>query len=148
MSWTGRKRQAGDRYPNGQVKRKKPPKPPEQPHRRGYGSNPLAETQHGRYRLDGAISQQQWLAGEFYRRTRLRYRAAIGATDSLARRSGEPSENPERDDAKCVAEYDAVRNRLGRLVVDLDWVLGQDAMLGDLTAYRAGLDALRRIYGV
>ena len=33
-------------------------------------------------------------------------------------------------------------------MVDLEWVVGQDAMLGDLTAYRAALDVLRRVYGV
>jgi hypothetical protein len=54
----------------------------------------------------------------------------------------------DRDDAKDVAAYEAAREILGRLTADLEWVLCQDAQLADLTAYREGLDALRRLYRV
>ena len=149
MAWTGRKRDTGlERYANGRAKARKPPEPPDQPHRRGYGSNPLAETVHGRYLLAGAINQQQYLAGTFYGRSRLRYRIAMGSPDSLRSRSDDRAAGDGEDDAKDIAEHEATLRTLGRLAVDLDWVIGQDAMLSDLTAYKAGLDALRRIYGV
>jgi hypothetical protein len=148
MAWTGRKRSAGERHPGGKLKRSKPAAPPPQPHRKGYGSDPLAETVHGRYRLDGAINQQQWLAGAFYGRSRLRYRAAIGSPDSLRSRSEGRPDGEERDDAKVIAEHEAARHALGRLTVDIEWVVCADAMLADLTSYRAGLDILRRFYRV
>ena len=148
MSWTGRKRTQGDRHPSGKLKRHKPATPPDQPHRKGYGSNPLAETQHGRYFLDGAINDRQYLAGTFFGRSRLRYRAAIGSPNSLRSRSEGPPVQPTWDDADAVAAYLAAREALGRLTVDLEWVIVQDVQLADLTCYRAGLDVLRRLYRV
>ena len=148
MSWTGRKRSSGDRYPSGKLRPHKPAKPADQPHRKGYGDNPLAETQHGRYRLDGVINQQQWLAGAFYGRTRLRYRAAVGTPDSLRWPSERHRGERVDRDAEYIAEYEGARTALGRYWVDVDWVIGQDAMLADLTAYRHGLDVLRRFYRV
>jgi hypothetical protein len=149
MSWTGRKRGAGDRFPSGKLKPRKPPKPPEQPHRKGYGSHPLAETVHGRYLLDGLITPQQHTAGELFRQARVRYQIAIGSPASLRNRSeGYPDNLGERDDARDIADFEAARTALGRLTVDVEWVCCQDAMLSDLTAYRAGLDVLRRIYRV
>ena len=145
----GRKRNAtADRYPCGKPRRRKPP-PPDQPHRRGYGSNPLAETSHGRYFLDGTINDRQHLAGTFYGRSRLRYRAAIGSPDSLRSRfEGRCPEDTLDDDARYIAEYQAARTILGRLTVDVEWVVVQNAQLADLTNYRKGLDVLRRFYGV
>jgi hypothetical protein len=156
MSWRGRKRTLGERYPGGKLKRSRKPKPdPPQPHRRGYGSNPLAETQHGRYFLDGAINGSQHTAGQFYGRSRLCYRAAIGAPDglrshALTRTSVHDShlDGSDENDVKIIAEFEAARSALGRLVVDVEWVVVQDAMLADLTAYRAGLDVLRKLYRV
>ena len=144
----GRKRDStADRYPCGKPRRPKAT-PPVQPHRKGYGSNPLAETQHGRYFLDGAINGPQHVAGGFFGRSRLRYRAAIGSPDSLrSRTEGHPASTGD-DDARYIAEFEAARVRLGRFVVDVEWVICQDAQLADLTAYRAGLDVLRRFYGV
>jgi len=148
MAWVGRKRAAGDRYPSGKLKRCKPAAPPVQPHRRGYGSHPLAETVHGRYLLDGLITPQQHTAGALYALARSRYRAAIGAPDSLRSRSeGHPAGTGE-DDARHIADYEAAREALGRLTVDVEWICCADAMLSDLTAYRAGLDVLRRMYRV
>ena len=148
MSWRGRKRDAlGERYACGKLKPKKAPAPPTQPHRKGYGSDPLAETQHGRYRLDGAITQRQWLAGAFYGRSLIRYRIATGSPDSLRSPSDSWLE-PSGDDARHIDEHEAARNALGRLTVDVEWVVGQDAMLADLTAYRDGLTILARFYGV
>ena len=148
MSWTGRKRTTGDRYPGGKLKPRKPPPPPDQPHRKGFGSNPLAETVHGKYYLTGAISGPQHLAGTFYGRTRLKYRIAIGAPDSLRSRSGQVSERDDTGDAEIIRHFLDIKNRLGHLITDLEWVIVQDAMLADLTTYRKGLDALRRIYRV
>jgi len=148
MSWTGRKRSPGDRYPGGKLKRPKAAPPPEQPHRKGFGSNPLAETVHGRYYLTGAISQPQHLAGVFFGRSRLRYRIAIGAPDSLRSRSDARTTRDDNNDAETVGAFLDIRRQLGHLIVDLDWVIGQDAMLSDLTAYRQGLNVLRRIYRV
>ena len=142
----GRKRDSSaDRYPCGKRRRKPPPI---QPHRVGFGSNPLAETTHGRYLLAGAISPAQHLAGSFFGRSRLRYRAAMGSPDSLRSRSeGHPAGDCE-DDARHIAEFEAARARLGRLTVDVEWVIVQDAQLADLTAYRAGLDVLRQFYRI
>jgi hypothetical protein len=153
MSWTGRKRGNGERKLSGDLKRPRKPKPiPPQPHRKGYGSNPLAETQHGRYFLDGAINGPQHLAGSFYGRSRLRYRAAIGSPDSLRSRfegRGEKATDDDPDgDIRCINEYLAARSILGRLTTDVEWVVIQNAMLADLTDYREGLDLLRRFYGV
>ena len=150
MSWTGRKRGNGERYPSGDLKRPRKPKPiPPQPHRKGYGSNPLAETQHGRYYLDGAINGSQHLAGSFYGRSRLRYRAAMGAPSDLRSPSeGRGEKATDEDDVRVIAEYHAARDRLGRLTTDVEWVVIQNAMLADLTDYRKGLDVLRRFYGV
>ena len=149
MSWTGRKRSPGDRFPGGKLKPRKSPQPPDQPHRKGLGSNPLAETVHGRYYLTGAISGPQHLAGTYFGRTRLRYRISIGAPDSLRSRSDARGtrDDPEAD-IRAVDEYEAVRVALGRLIVDIEWVIVMDALLADLTAYRKGLDTLRRYYGV
>jgi hypothetical protein len=149
MSWRGRKRTLGDRYPSGDLKRRKPKPDPPQPHRRGYGSNPLAETQHGRYLLDGAITASQHVAGSFYGRSRLSYRAVMGSPSDLRSRfEGHPAEvDPERD-VKIIAEFEAARSALGCLVADVEWVIVQDAMAADLTAYRAGLDVLRKVYRV
>ena len=149
MSWTGRKRSSGERTPSGKLKRRKPPAPPAQPHRKGYGSNPLAETTHGRYLLDGAISASQHVAGSFYGRSRLQYRVAIGSPSDLRSRSeGHATEpDPERD-AKIIAEFEAARAALGRFVTDVEWVLVQDAALVDLSDYREGLDVLRKVYRV
>ena len=122
---------------------------PDQPHRRGYGSNPLAETTHGRYLLDKAISPAQHAAGAWYGRSRLRYRAAIGSPDSLRSRSEARGEKAtDDDDARHIAEYQTARAILGRLTTDVEWVICHDAQLADLTAYRKGLDVLRRFYGV
>ena len=148
MSWTGRKRGQGERYPSGDIKRRKPKAEPPQPHRRGYGTHPLAETQHGRYFLDGAINDRQHVAGTYFGRSRLRYRAAIGSPDSLRSRSEGHASEFEPDDAKDIADYRAIRTILGHLITDLDWIIVQDAMLADLTGYRKGLDVLRRFYGV
>ena len=149
MSWRGRKRDAmGERYACGKLKPKKAPPPPTQPHRKGYGSDPLAETQHGRYRLDGAISQRQWLAGAFYGRSLIRYRVAMGSPSGLRSRFDDRPASEGEDDARHIAEHEAARNALGRLTVDVEWVVGQDAMLADLTAYRDGLTILIRFYGV
>ena len=146
----GRKRNAtADRYPCGKPRPRKQPPPPDQPHRKGYGSNPLAETQHGRYYLDGAINAPQHLAGVYFGRSRLRYRSATGAPDSLRSRSeGYLAKDEPEADARYIAEYENVRGVLGRLVVDVEWVIVLDAMLADLTDYRKGLDILRRHYGV
>jgi pyruvate dehydrogenase complex dehydrogenase (E1) component len=54
----------------------------------------------------------------------------------------------DENDVKIIAEFEAARSALGRLVVDVEWVVVQDAMLADLTAYRAGLDVLRKLYRV
>jgi hypothetical protein len=148
MSWTGRKRSPGDRFPSGKLKPKPPPLPGDQPHRKGFGSNPLAETVHGRYYLTGAISEPQHLAGTFYGRTRLKYRIAIGAPDSLRSRSDARVTRDDTDDADIIRFYIMVRSALGHLITDIDWVIIQDAMLADLTAYRQGLDVLRRVYHV
>ena len=149
MSWTGRKRGQGERYPSGDLKRRKPKAEPPQPHRKGYGTHPLAETQHGRYFLDGAINDRQHVAGTYFGRSRLRYRAAIGSPDSLRSRSETRGEKAtDDDDARYIAEHLAVRHTLGRLTVDIEWVIVQDAQLADLTDYRKGLDVLRRVYGV
>jgi len=148
MSWTGRKRSPGDRYPSGDRRLPKPPKPPDQPHRKGFGSNPLAETVHGRYYLTKAISEPQHLAGTYYGRSRLRYRAAIGSPDSLRSRSeGQPIPTGEYDGVE-IAHFNGVILALGKLRVDVDWVIVQDAMLADLTNYRRGLDVLRTLYRV
>lgn len=149
MSWTGRKRASTQpRKPCGRLKPRKPSAPPSQPHRKGYGSNPLAETQHGRYLLDGVINGPQHLAGTFYGRSRLRYRAAIGSPDSLRGRSdGHPAGSGEND-AEDISAYLGARTALGHFIADVEWVICQDALLADLSAYRAGLDTLRRFYGV
>ena len=149
MTRAGRKRNAtAERYPCGKPRPRKQPPHPDQPHRKGYGSNPLAETQHGRYYLDGAINAPQHLAGTYYGRSRLRYRAAMGSPHGLASRSEGHASEFEPDDAKDIAEYRAIRTILGHLITDLDWIIVQDAMLADLTGYRKGLDVLRRFYGV
>jgi hypothetical protein len=149
MSWSGRKRAFGDRHPCGKLKRRKLPPPPVPPHRRGYGSNPLAETQHGRYLLDGAITASQHVAGSYYGRSRLRYRAVMGAPSDLRSRfEGYTGESDPERDAKVIAEFETARHALGCLVVDVEWVVVQDAVLADLTAYRQGLDVLRKVYRV
>ena len=149
MSWTGRKRTLGERTPGGKLKRRKPPAPPVQPHRKGYGANPLAETSHGRYLLDGAITASQHVAGSFYGRSRLQYRVAMNAPSDLRSRfEGHVTEpDPERD-AKIIAEFETARSALGRLVTDVEWVIVQDAALADLSDYRKGLDVLRKVYRV
>jgi hypothetical protein len=148
MAWIGRKRTEGERHSNGRLKYRKPKPPPEQPHRRGYGSNPLAETVHGRYYLGNHINGPQYVAGSLFLRARLRYQAAIGSPHGLCSQPDGHVVKFDRDDAKDVAAYEAAREILGRLTADLEWVLCQDAQLADLTAYREGLDALRRLYRV
>jgi hypothetical protein len=150
MTRAGRKRNSNrERYACGKPKPPKPVHYPDQPHRRGYGSNPLAETTHGRYLLDKAITAPQHAAGAWYGRSRLRYRAAIGSPDSLrSRDEGHPEDGEERDDARAIAEYQTARAFLGRFTTDVEWVVCLDAQLADLTAYRKGLDVLRRFYGV
>ena len=144
----GRKRDSNrERYACGKPKPKKITYP-DQPHRRGYGSNPLAETTHGRYLLDGTITPPQHAAGAWYGRSRLRYRAAIGSPDSLRSRSEARGEKATDDDARHIAEYQTARAILGRLTVDVEWIVIQNGMLADLTSYRKGLDVLRRFYGV
>jgi hypothetical protein len=145
----GRKRDSNrERYACGKPKPKKITYP-DQPHRKGYGSNPLAETTHGRYLLDKAISPAQHAAGAWYGRSRLRYRAAIGSPDSLRSRSeGRCKEDTGDDDARHIAEYQTARAILGRLTTDVEFVVVQDAQLADLTNYRKGLDVLRKLYGV
>lgn len=148
MSSTGRKRSLGERYPSGDRKLRKSKPPPPQPHRKSYGNHPLAETVHGRYHLGGHINGPQYVAGSLFLRARLRYQAAMGSPSGLC----SPSEGHvlefEPDDASDIAVYEATRQALGRLTVDLEWVLVQDAQVADLTAYRQGLDVLRRLYRV
>ena len=84
MSWS-RKRIQGERYPSGKLKvHRKPKPPPDQPHRKGFGSNPIAETVHGRYYLGNHINGPQYVAGSLFLRARLRYRAAIGSPSGAA----------------------------------------------------------------
>jgi hypothetical protein len=69
-------------------------------------------------------------------------------SDLRSRFEGHPAEvDPERD-VKIIAEFEAARSALGCLVADVEWVIVQDAMAADLTAYRAGLDVLRKVYRV
>jgi hypothetical protein len=149
MAWRGRNRAPGTRYACGKLKPKPKPPEPEQPHRRGYGSNPLAETQHGRYFMDGVITGPQHVAGESYRRCRLRYRAALGITDSLSRghREGD-REDRDWDDAQAVADFLKAKQALGLNARDVDWVVGSDRATGNMDGYRRGLDCLRRLWGV
>ncbi len=149
MAWRGRNRAPGTRYACGKLKPKPKPAEPEQPHRKGYGSNPLAETQHGRYLMDGAITGPQHLTGELYRKARLRYRAALGITDGLSRGHREGGgQGEERDDAQAVAEFLKARQALGLNARDVDWVVGSDLATSNLDGYRRGLDALRRLWGI
>ena len=55
----------------------------------------------------------------------------------------------DHDDAKDVEAYEAARQLLGHLTADVELVLlSQDAQLADLTAYRQGLNLLRRLHHV
>jgi hypothetical protein len=151
MPWRGRNRALGARYGCGKLRPKPKRVEPEQPHRKGYGSNPLAETQHGRYFLDGAITGPQHVAGEFYRKARLRYRSALGITDGLSRGHREGGgKDEDRDDAQAVADFIAVRQALGQWERDVDWVVGNDMKTGsgNMAGYRRGLDCLRRLWGI
>ena len=146
MAWVGRNRGNGDRYPSGKLRPKPKPVPlPPQPHREGLGDDPKAATVHGRYRLRKLISELEWRAGERFGRDRARYRAAIGVPDSLRTRF-EGHERLDRTDDDIVCRFEAIRDALGRLYVDVEWVVCRDAMLVDLTNYRAGLDRLVTIY--
>lgn len=148
MSWTGRKRSQGERYSSGKLKSRKPATSPPQPHRKGFGSNPIAETVHGRYHLGGHINGPQYVAGSLFLRARLRYQAAIGSPHGPRSPSEGHAMQLEPDDAKDIAVYEAARTAMGRFTTDVEWVLVQDAQLADLTAYRKGLNVLRRLYRV
>ena len=148
MAWVGRNRGNGDRYPSGKLRPKpKPAPPPPQPHREGLGDDPKASTVHGRYRLRKLISEPQWRAGERFGRDRARYRAAIGAPDSLRTRH-EGLERDDQTDDEIVRHFEGIRDALGRLYVDVEFIVCRDAMLSDLTHYRAALDRLVAIYGI
>jgi hypothetical protein len=152
MSWTGRKRSQGDRHPCGKLKSRKPGSPPPQPHRKGFGTNPIAETVHGRYHLGGHINGPQYVAGSLFLRARLRYQAAIGSPHGPRSPSGSPSEGHptelEPDDAKDIAAYEAARRALGYFATDVEWIVVQDQALYELYNYLKGLDILRRLYRV
>jgi hypothetical protein len=138
----------GERYPSGKLKVHRKPKPPDQPHRKGFGSNPIAETVHGRYYLGNHINGPQYVAGSLFLRARLRYRAAFGSPSGLRSRSEGHVVKIDHDDAKDVEAYEAARQLLGHLTADVELVLCQDAQLADLTAYRQGLNLLRRLHHV
>jgi hypothetical protein len=148
MAWRGRKRELADRYPCGKLRPRRKLAEPEQPHRRGYGTNPLAETVHGRYFMDGQITKPQYTAGTIYARARLMYRAALGIADGLSRGNCGAKERDDVRDAKAVAEFNRIREAMGRHAVDVEWVVGADSQLVDLDGYRRGLDCLRRLWGV
>lgn len=148
MSWTGRKRSLGERHPSGRLKARKSKPLPDQPHRKGFGNHPIAETVHGRYHLGGHINGPQYVAGSLFLRARLRYQAAMGSPHGPCSPSEGHSLEFEPDDAHDIKTYEVTRQALGRLTVDLEWVLVQDAQIADLTAYRQGLDVLRRLYRV
>lgn len=138
------------RYPSGRLHRRhKPPPRQHQPHRIEFGDNPLAATTHGRYLLRHQITAREHAAGEKYLRERLRYRAAIGAPDSLRSRfEGHYRDPDDQADQEIIQKHEQTRRLLGRLVHDVDWVVMLDAAFSDLTDYRAGLARLAGFYGI
>jgi hypothetical protein len=146
----GRKRHSSERWPGGKLKPR--PKPaPVPPHRRGYGSDPRAATQHGRYFLDGLINGQEWAVGEIHLVARMKYRAAMAAPGALRSRFERPiprAPHDADDDADIIRRYEYTRKALGKLVTYVDCVLYQDSCTTNVAGYRAGLKVLRRVYGV
>jgi hypothetical protein len=93
-----------------------------------------------------AITASQHVAGSYYGRSRLRYRAAFGLLTAFVGVL-KPIGEGNRDKPPISPSSRRRGQRLGRLVTDVEWVIVRDAMLADLTAYRQGLNILRRSIG-
>jgi hypothetical protein len=146
----GRKRKPGSRTPNGKLRPDRPAPLPVLPHRRGYGSDPRATTQHGRFLLDGVINGPQFVAGEIYLVSLAKYRAAILAPHGLRSASEGSAKRvcDEEFEIEIVERFEVVRRALGRLITHVERVLCHEQRPADPTGYRAGLDVLRGVYGV
>jgi hypothetical protein len=145
----GRKRKLAARHPGGKLK-SAPIVRPDLPHRRGYGSDPRATTLHGRYFLDGAIDGRQYVVGELYLVTLIKYRAAILAPGGLRSRSdgGVGRRLDEAEDAELVDRFVACLKVLGRLARHVESVLCEDQPPPEMRLYVAGLTVLRGVYGL
>lgn len=168
----GRKRKQGKRFPSGKIDYSMSPEQVIQfrkdvastmPHRRNLPADrrhlELAESPLGSLALTGVISQQQFDAGNEYRKIVQRYRAVISA----------PNPNPQApklghipssivvmlDDEQAIArrvKYDAafraITTRWGKLVVNSVVIHDRPLQAGDLPWLTKALDELVGHFGL
>ena len=127
MTRAGRKRDSNrERYACGKPKPPKPVHYPDQPHRRGYGSNPLAETSHGRYLLDKAITRPTARRWDVLRTEAVsdtgprsdRLTASVAGSEGYRWRTGQMRTTPGRRRVRSRPPSlgpPRVRHRMGRL---------------------------------
>ncbi len=126
--------------------------------------DPRAESQHGRYCIDGTITEQFYAAGVRYLEANARYRAAIAVPDSLARFTGSGGKGSDENTKRAVEAFnDANKAMKGRdpfdaaiMVLDrrAQYAVGQVVLrdmpipLGYRACYSRGLMQLARHYGI